>query len=33
MGRRIMDIGFWGESQKERDHQKDVDIDGRIILE
>jgi hypothetical protein len=25
-------IGFWWESQKERDHQKDIDVSGRIIL-
>jgi hypothetical protein len=26
-------IGFWWESQKERDHYEDLDIGGRIILE
>jgi hypothetical protein len=28
-----MHIRFWWESQKERDHQEDPDIDGTIILE
>jgi hypothetical protein len=32
IGRRGMHIGFWWESQKERDHQKDLAIGGRIIL-
>jgi hypothetical protein len=31
-GRRGMHLGFWWESQKERDHQEDVDINGRMIL-
>jgi hypothetical protein len=30
-GRR-MHIGFWLESQKERDHYEELDIGGRIIL-
>jgi hypothetical protein len=25
-------IGFWWESQKERDHKEDLDMGGRIIL-
>jgi hypothetical protein len=33
MGRRGMHIGFWWESQKERDHREDLDVGGRIILE
>jgi hypothetical protein len=28
-----MHIGFWWESQKERDHYEDLDVGGRIILE
>jgi hypothetical protein len=32
MGRRGMHIGFWWESQKERDHKEDLDVGGRIIL-
>jgi hypothetical protein len=28
-----MHIGFWWESQKERDEQEDLDVGGRIILE
>jgi hypothetical protein len=27
-----MHIGFWWESQKERDHSEDLDVGGRIIL-
>jgi hypothetical protein len=30
---RGMHIGFWWESQMERDHWEDLDIGGRIILE
>jgi hypothetical protein len=33
MGRRGMHIGFWWESQKERDHYEDLDVGARIILE
>jgi hypothetical protein len=32
MGRRGMHIGYWWESQKERDHREDQDIDGWTIL-
>jgi hypothetical protein len=28
MGRRGINIGYWWESQKERDHQEDQDIGG-----
>jgi hypothetical protein len=31
MGRRGMHIGFWWESQKERNHE-DLHVGGRIIL-
>jgi hypothetical protein len=31
-GRRGMHIGYWWESQKERDHKEDLDVGGRIIL-
>jgi hypothetical protein len=27
-----MHIGFWWESQNERDHYKDLDVSGRLIL-
>jgi hypothetical protein len=27
-----MHIGYWWESQKERDHQKDQEVGGWIIL-
>jgi hypothetical protein len=30
--RRRMRIGYWWESRKERNHQEDLDIDGRVIL-
>jgi hypothetical protein len=26
-----MGIGFWWESQNERDHQEDIDVGGRIF--
>jgi hypothetical protein len=32
MGRRGMQIGFWWEGQKERDHKEDLYVGGRIIL-
>jgi hypothetical protein len=32
MGRRGMHVGFWWESQKERDHWEDLDAGGRIML-
>jgi hypothetical protein len=31
MGRRGMSIGYWWESQRERDHYEDQDIGGLII--
>jgi hypothetical protein len=31
--RRGVYIGFWWESQKERDHYVDLAVGGRIILE
>jgi hypothetical protein len=27
-----MHVGFWWESQKERNYQQDLDVRGRIIL-
>jgi hypothetical protein len=32
MGRRGMHIGYWWESQKERDHYEDQDVGGWKIL-
>jgi hypothetical protein len=32
MGIKGMHIGFWRESRKERDHQEELDVCGRIIL-
>jgi hypothetical protein len=32
MGRKGMHIGYWWESQKERDHREDRDVCGWIIL-
>jgi hypothetical protein len=31
-GRRGMHIGYWWESQKERDHWEDQDVGGWTIL-
>jgi hypothetical protein len=30
--RRRMDMGFWCESQKEKDRYEELNVDGRIIL-
>jgi hypothetical protein len=27
-----MNIEFWWETRKEKDHYEDLDVDGRIIL-
>jgi hypothetical protein len=32
MGRRGIHIGYWWESQKERDHMEDQDVGGWTIL-
>jgi hypothetical protein len=32
MGRRGMQIGYWWESQEERDHKEDQDVGGWTIL-
>jgi hypothetical protein len=32
MGRRGMHVGYWRESQKERDHWEDLDIGVMIVL-
>jgi hypothetical protein len=32
MGRRGMHIGYWWESQKERDHWKDQDVGALTVL-
>jgi hypothetical protein len=32
MGKRGMHIEFWWESEKGRDRQEDLDIDGRIMF-
>jgi hypothetical protein len=32
MGRRGMHIGYWWETQKERDHYEDQDVGGWTIL-
>jgi hypothetical protein len=31
-GGREMYVGFWWESQKERNHYEDLDVDGRMII-
>jgi hypothetical protein len=31
MGRRGIDIGYWWETWKERDHWEDLDVGGWII--
>jgi hypothetical protein len=31
-GRRRKHVGFWWKVQKERDHQEDLDVCGRIAL-
>jgi hypothetical protein len=30
-GSREMHIGFWRESQKDKDHSEDLDVGGRVI--
>jgi hypothetical protein len=30
--RMHIQVGFWWESQNERDHSEDLDVGGRIIL-
>jgi hypothetical protein len=32
MERRGVGVGFWWESQKERDHYEDLNAGGRMIL-
>jgi hypothetical protein len=32
MGRRGMHIGYWWESQKERDHYEDQEVGGLITF-
>jgi hypothetical protein len=32
VGKRGIHIGFWRESQKERHHYKNLDVDEMIIL-
>jgi hypothetical protein len=32
LGRGAKHIGYWWESQKERDHLEDQDVDGWTIL-
>jgi hypothetical protein len=32
MGRRVMNIGYWWENQKDRDHWEDQDVDGWTAL-
>jgi hypothetical protein len=31
-GRRGMHIGYWWQSQKEKDHLEDLNVGGRIIF-
>jgi hypothetical protein len=31
MGRGGMHTGFWWKSQKERDHEEELDVGGRIL--
>jgi hypothetical protein len=31
-GERGTHIGFWWESQKDKDHWEDLDVGGKIIL-
>jgi hypothetical protein len=33
MGRRGIRIGYWWESQNERNHYKDEDVEGWTVLE
>jgi hypothetical protein len=32
MGRRRIHVGYWWESQRERDHKEDPDVGEMIIL-
>jgi hypothetical protein len=33
MGREGMHVGVWWASQKERDQQEELDVDGRYVTE